>query len=346
MRVDSEEMQAHVTKTEELLAIVGPIQESIETHFNQLQVHVSKEHGVALASLKQHVEALMDERFQQVAALVDERSQQAGQSGRLAPSRQCLSSQEATPLTDRTGNALTPCSFAVSSRSSSMTSAFNWNYPVTGNSSTASVATSPLPETVDGPQSPAPCQVTSRIKASAWNHRTAGTSDDAFGAKLKLHNIDASTPTKWPNEQQENIGREQLTGRGQGICSPLHRCLAMVSFTSLVTGAASRCQCAAWLAVAKNRQHLRSRPPTPSPQRGPMLLCTKPTRAGGPFCSSHLGEKLPAQQHQTPQMIQPAPQQPTQRPVLPQQTDAAESAASTIADESTKGCTETRYVHI
>jgi len=128
---------------------------------------------VALASLKQHVETLMDERFQQVAAPVDERSQQAGQSGRFAPSGQRLSSQEATPLTDGTGNALTPCSFAVSSRSSSMTSAFNWNYPVTCNSSTASVATSPLPETVDGPQSPAPCQVT-RIKASAWNHRTAG----------------------------------------------------------------------------------------------------------------------------------------------------------------------------
>jgi len=38
-------VQALVTKTKELLAIVGPIQESIETHFKQLQVHVSKEHG-------------------------------------------------------------------------------------------------------------------------------------------------------------------------------------------------------------------------------------------------------------------------------------------------------------
>merc|ERR1712129_423653 len=282
---------------------VGPIQESIETHFEKLQVHISKQHGVAVASLKQHVEALVDERFQQAAALVDEQSRPAGQSCRLAPIMQRLSSPEGTPRTDHTGNAPTPCSFAVSSRSSSGTSV-----------------------TLSPPQ----CQVASRIMASAWSHQTA--SDHAFVTKFKLHDLAASTPTKKP---KENIGSEQLTSLGQGSCSPLHQSLGMVSFTSLVLGAASRCPCTAWLAVAQNRRRSRHRPLNASTATGT-----------DPFCSSHVGEKLLAQQNQTPQKMQLAPQRPMQLPVLPQQNDAAETAASAIAEQSTKACRETRYIHI
>lgn len=276
-RAESEEVKALVTRTKELLAIVGPIQESIETHFKQLQVHISKEHGVAVASLKQHVEALMDERFQQAA--VDEQSRQAGQSCRLAPIMQRLSGPEGTPHTDnttpRTGNTLTPCSFAVSSRSSSGTS----------------VALSP-------PQ----CQVASRIMASAWSHQTA--SDHAFVTKFKLHDLPGITPTQRP---KENIGSEQLTSVGQGSCPPLHQSLGMVSFTSLVMGAASRCSCAAWLAVAQNRRRSRHPPLNASTATGT-----------DPFCSSHVGAKL----------------------------DAAETAASATAEQSMEACRETRYVHI
>jgi len=371
--VDFDEVQALVTRTKELLAIMGPIQESIETHFQQLQVHISQEHGAAVASLKQHVEALVDERFQQ-----------ASQNYRLAPMKQRLHSQETTPLGERTGRDLTPCSFAVSSRSSSGTFAWNCTYPTAGSSSTASIAVSPLPETVGGSLSPGACQVrpkersppsfpgmgslhlkqhdtavASRIMTSAWNKQAAGNTGNISGVKLRLHDL-AASPER-PKEQEfcvslcdaleleETIGQD-LTGHGQGIGSPRHQSLAMASLTSLVMGAASRCPCAAWLAVARNRHRLRCRPPTPKPKprdaQGPKLFCADPTKAGGPPCSTQVGEKLLAQQHQTSQMMKPALQQPVQRPCLPQQRDAAGMAASDMAEGSRKGCIEMRRVHI